>query len=173
MEKLSEITHQLDQQVARILRRFGGKVVDAPAPAKELVPREVKRRYRFALDDVRQLRDDCELVSEMVGETLARYDREQRERFQHIAAVLGACVLIPTLIASLFGVNFGVPGKENLSSFIAFVVAMFFLAGTGIFALLRAQKRDWHPRFWRDLAFPSGFAILIVAAFVAFLIWKS
>jgi hypothetical protein len=144
---LSETTHQIDQQLARIMRRFGGSLEDAQrreGDEERLVPDEVRLRYKFALDDVRQLRDDCKIATERVVQALTRYDQDKRERFQLIAAVLASIVLIPTLFASLFGVNFVVPAKDEPSGFWVFVVVMAIWILEALGVLWIAQRRDWY-----------------------------
>lgn len=143
--KLSEIAHRLDQQIARVLRRFGGSIADLPRPTNNLVPNEVNLRYGFALDDVRQLRDDCQLASRTIDEALTTFDGNQRERLQFIAALLASVVLIPTLIASVFGVNLGVPGEGSVVGFIAFVGAIAGLGLIGYSTLRKSARYHWNP----------------------------
>lgn len=157
---LSETTHQIDQQLARIMRRFGGSLEDArrrEGDEEQLVPDEVRLRYKFALDDIRQIRDDCKIATERVVQALTRYDQDKRERFQLIAAVLASIVLIPTLFASLFGVNFVVPANDEPSGFWVFVVVMAIWILEALSVLWIAQRRDWY------LSIPARILAVVVA----------
>lgn len=168
LARLSETAHQLDQQLARVMRRFSKTPRGTPKRARELVPSEVRRRFQFALDDVRQLRDDCALTTESVQQALTLYDEDKRERLQHVAAILGAWVLVPALIASVFGVNFGVPGQENETGFLGFVVAIVLLGAAAYFAYRRAQANELRLAPWERNLFVA-FVIVIVTALMAFL----
>lgn len=145
IDALAEVARQLDLTLSTILRRFSGEISHAPDAVQELVPPETKRRYSFALDNVRALHDDCRLASQVVSHELTSYDQSQRDRFQLIAAVLASVVLIPTLIASILGVNLGVPGEHSQVGFVAFVVAIGGLCGVGYSALRTAEEYDWSP----------------------------
>ena len=145
IDGLADVAHQLDRHLSTILRRFSGEISGAPAAAQELVPPETKRRYGFALDNVHALHDDCRLASQTVRHELMAYEQAQREHFQFIAAVLASIVLIPTLIASVLGVNLGVPGENSRAGFIAFVLAIGGLAVVGYSALHTADEHNWSP----------------------------
>jgi hypothetical protein len=144
VNRMAEITHELDQRISRLLRRFGGKAQDAPEATAVLVPREVRRGYRYALDDVKSLQEKCRITGEAATDALESYDKEKRERFQLTAAVLASIVLIPTLLASLFGVNFGVPAEKEETGFWVFLIVMLAWIGIAYRALKRAQAQDWY-----------------------------
>jgi hypothetical protein len=172
ISRLSEITHRLDQQLARIMRRFGGSPADAQrfgSDDERLVPQEVRLRYKFALDDIRQLRDDCHLASQTVNEALTAFEHDQRERLQFVAALLASAVLIPTLIAGVFGANFDVPANEDPAGFPAFLGVVVLLAVISLLTLRMARKHDWHPSPKKYLL-PGLAAGAIVLAFAAFLV---
>lgn len=144
-DRMAEMAQRLDRQISQLLRRYGDRFDDAPKVARELVPAEVKGRYGFARDDVRQLQDDCRLASQVVRGEVSVYDDSQRESLQFIAALLASVVLLPTLIAGIFGVNLGVPGKKSTEGFFAFVVAIVLLGGVGYSALSKAREYHWSP----------------------------
>ncbi len=169
IEGFNEIAHQLDRYLSTLLRRFSGELPDAPGPAKELVPAEVRRRYRFALDNVHLLHEDCRLAAEVVRGALATYERDQREQFQFVAALLASIVLIPTLLAGVFGANLNVPARDNDFGFPVFVLVLVALAVTGGLALHKAWKHKWRARP-REFVRHGIAASIILAAFIAFLI---
>jgi CorA-like Mg2+ transporter protein len=143
-DQLAEIVSQLDQRISRLLRRFGGEMKGAPPPAAELVPCEVEKGYRYALDEVKSLHREQRRTSQAVTDALSIYDQDKRERFQHVAAMLASLVLIPTLFASLFGVNFGFPAKDDTNGFWVFLGVIAAWLVEAYFLLKRAQKRDWY-----------------------------
>jgi len=145
IDGLTDVAHQLDRHLSTILRRFSGEISGAPDAAQELVPAEAKRRYSFALDNVHALHDACRLASQTVRHELMTFEHAQREHFQFIAAVLASIVLIPTLIASVLGVNLGVPGEHSRAGFVAFVLAIGGLAVVGYSALSTADEHNWSP----------------------------
>lgn len=171
--EMAEAARKLDLQISQILRRFGH---EDPSAGRErwtdLVPPEVRRRYVFALEDVRQLHADCQLTSQILSKSLDAYDHTQRERLQFIAALLASVVLVPTLIASVFGVNFGVPGEESVLGFAAFVLTIVGLGVLGYVALRRAEKYHWSPPK-RELLAPLLGAGLLLALLVAVLVVES
>jgi hypothetical protein len=172
VDALAEVAQQLDRTLSTILRRFSGKISGAPEAVQQLAPPETKRRYSFALDNVRALHDDCRLASQIVSHQLARYEHSQRERFQFITAVLASVILIPTLIASILGVNLGVPGEHSQVGFVAFVVAIAGLCAVGYSALRTADKYHWSPPS-SQLSRQLGMAVAILVALMIVLLLVS
>ncbi len=172
IDGLADVAHQLDRHLSTILRRFSGEISGAPAVVQELVPAEAKRRYGFALDNVHALHDDCRLASQTVRHELMAYEHAQRDHFQFIAAVLASVVLIPTLIASVLGVNLGVPGEHSRAGFVAFVLAIGGLSVVGYSALRTADEHNWSPP--RDqVRAQIALAIAILVALVIVLLLVS
>lgn len=161
IDELSEVAHQLDRNLATILRRFGREVPHAPWATRELVPPEVERRYRFALDNVRSLHEDCRLASQVVRQEVTVYEHAQRDHFQFIAALIASIVLIPTLLASLFGVNLGIPGEHDSRGFWVFMAVIVAWSVEAYVALKRAQRRGWH------LSWPEGLLLFAIAVLLA------
>jgi CorA-like Mg2+ transporter protein len=172
IDELAEVAQHLDRNLSTILRRFSGKISDAPEAVQELAPLETKRRYSFALDNVRALHEDCRLASQIVRHELSTYEHSQRERFQFIAAVLASVVLIPTLIASILGVNLGVPGQNSRVGFAAFVIAIAGLCIVGYSALRTAGEHHWSPPA-NQLRMHLGMAAGILIALVIVLLLVS
>ncbi len=171
-DRLSEIAQELDQTISLVLRRFGGVAGDTPPVAENLAPPEVERRYDLARDEVRSLYKDCRLASQIVRQALADYNQKQAERFQFFAGFITSVVLIPTLIASLFGANVEVPTeKDNALSFVFLVAVSVGLVLTSLWALWKVRNHGWNAPL-RKFVLPVIAAIAIVAAFIAFLIWS-
>jgi hypothetical protein len=175
MAQLSEVAHGLDRHIARILRRFGEPEAVLRKPLNPMVPREVELRYQFALDAVRQLRDDCRIAGDTLSRAISTYDERRRGRFELIAALLASVVLVPTLIASIFGVNLGVPGDpnneaKNNDAFYAFVATIGLLTVSGGVAMAVAQRRDWRLRPPEAVVFVIV-VVVIAVGLGAFLRW--
>lgn|GEM_PF-5178410 len=68
-------------------------------------------------------------------------------RFQRIVTIVGAAVLVPGLVAAIFGANVGFRGRDSTEAFWAMLILM---AGSGIasFAVIRSFETD----LWTDLA---------------------
>lgn len=71
---------------------------------------------------------------------IARRQAAQTERLQGTVAIITSVLLVPTLIASVFGSNTAIPGEGHWSGFIA-LVALMVLGATAAFLLIRAFQR--------------------------------
>jgi hypothetical protein len=91
--------------------------------------------------------------------------------------VLGACLLIPTLVASILGVNFGIPDHENRSVFIGFLVAISLWGGLAYWALRNARNRDLRMPTWERIAFVTGGLAVggvgVASGFAASTLWPT
>jgi hypothetical protein len=167
-DRLSEVAQQLDQQIAQVLRRMGTHDGDAPKGAERLAPAEVERRYSFALQEVRALYEDCRLTSHVVRQAISDHDQQQSQRFQFVAAVLASIVLIPTLLASIFGANVSIPAEKSAFGFRALVAVILMLVVVSLYTLRTAQKYHWKPPSTK-LILPTSATVLIIGAYVVFL----
>ncbi len=102
-------------------------------------------------------------------QSLTVYEESRRARFQFIAALLASVVLIPTLIAGIFGANFDVPASKDPAGFPVFLAVLFTLAVIAFVTLWMAQSQDWSPRR-RSYVVPALVALAIVVAFAIYLI---
>lgn len=139
---LTETVHQIERQVASLLRRFGAYGEDDD----DLVPRDVRLRYRFALDEIRSLRDDCRLARDAVCERISNLDQAGREQFQAIAAVLGSAILAPGLVAAVYSTDVKLPAENSWGGF---AMLMFFIIGSAalaLWAVTRIQLSERVPR---------------------------
>jgi hypothetical protein len=71
---------------------------------------------------------------------LARRQAEQNDRLQETLAVVTSVLLVPTLIASLFGSNTAVPGRDQWWGFFL-MIALIVLGATGAYLLIRPRRR--------------------------------
>jgi hypothetical protein len=78
---------------------------------------------------------------------LAQRQRLDVERFQRVVTLVGAAVLVPGLIAGIFGANVDFPGRETSTAFWAMLLLMG-AGGVGSYALLRSIELG----YWAGLA---------------------
>lgn len=177
---MQALVDQLDRQLSRLLRRFGP--YGEADQRGTLLPREVRRRYQFALDEILSLGGDCRLAGELVSGRIS--DREQaertqfeegRKRFEVGAALFASLILVPTLIAGFFGANVSVPGENSTSGAIALGLLLLASAGGATLLMGRLLKETgladlrWvHDRrrrvIWALTLLPlaAGFGLLVI-----------
>ena len=166
---LTRIAEMADRQLSRLLRRMGsyGENEDKQEPA------DIRRRYGFALDEVRALGRE---ITSARDRHLARTETQrqsEREQFQFIAALIGSAILVPTLIAGIFGANVWVPGERHPEGFIALIAFIVAFATGGTWLIERAWKHGWRPpgklrpvfKWTAIIAIVVGFTMLGVDAF--------
>jgi CorA-like Mg2+ transporter protein len=158
--EMTDHVFQLDRQVSRLLRRVER---GNSGTTDRHTPPEIAMRYRFALDELRSLAGNCNLASEAVGHAITTGDQEDRERFHFVAAVLASAILIPTLVASIYGANVNLPAKDSWRGFIALLLFIVAFAVAGLFLISESLRRGWVP----GTARLRGPAVRIGAATVA------
>jgi hypothetical protein len=166
----AEIVRQLDRRISRLLRRLGAKVEDPDGRIAALVPAAVDGGYSHAHEMVRRLHKDYRETTHVIAETLSEYRQGQRDRFQLTAAMLATIVLVPTLIASIFGVNFATPNDENGAAFVLFLVVILMLGTAGSLALRAARRTAWSWPGWRRLWLAAILAGLALSGLVVGLV---
>jgi Mg2+ and Co2+ transporter CorA len=72
--------------------------------------------------------------------SLARHQAAQSERFQETVAVVTSMLLVPTLIASLFGSNTMIPGQDEWWGFFL-MLGLIGLGATTAYLLIRPRRR--------------------------------
>jgi hypothetical protein len=159
---LTELVFQLDRQISRLLRRFGSQ-----GEGEGMIPPEVKLRYRFALDELRSLRADGQLAAEAVERAVTTREREDRDSFQLVAAVLGAAILFPTLVAGIYGANVALPAEDSRGAFIALLLFVAAFAAAGLFAvsLVWGSRRSLNIGSFRSLKFRLAAGVVALVAF--------
>jgi len=71
---------------------------------------------------------------------VARRQAAQTERLQNTVAIVTSVLLVPTLIASVFGSNTAIPGEGHWTGFIA-LVALMVIGATTAYLLIQARGR--------------------------------
>lgn len=140
--RLTRIAEMADRQLARLLRRMGTYGDDGAN--REAA--DIRRRYGYALDEIRALGRE---IASARDRYRARADAErqaERERFQFVAALVGSAILVPTLVAGVFGANVWVPGERHPAGFGALIALIIAFAAMGPLVIDRASRRQWRPR---------------------------
>ena len=161
LERISEVIQQVDRQLSRELRRLAD-FDKGTHPAA----RNAEMRYRFALDEIRSIRNEVATGrSAIVGSIQAR-EQDEREKFQFIVALLGSAILIPTLVAAVYGANVKLPGERDTTGFIGLILFILSFAVLGVLAVNAMWARGWVPReHWRGGWRTRALAIAGVALF--------
>jgi hypothetical protein len=78
---------------------------------------------------------------------LTQRQGEATERFQRLITIIGAAVLVPGLVAAVFGANVDFPGRNSRGAFLAMLTLM---AGSALasYAAIRSIESGW----WRAAA---------------------
>jgi Mg2+ and Co2+ transporter CorA len=72
--------------------------------------------------------------------SVARNQAAQTERLQGTVAIVTSVLLVPTLIASVFGSNTAIPGEGHWTGFAA-MIALMVIGATGAYLLIRPRRR--------------------------------
>jgi CorA-like Mg2+ transporter protein len=168
LERISEITQQIDRQLSRELRRLTD-YGDCQHP----VGTQADVRFGFALDEIRSLRTELSTTRAAIVGHIQVQDQNERERFQFVVALLGSAILIPTLVAAIYGANVNVPGENSWTGFRAlllFILAFFIigvLAVNQFWASGWAPRRNWLQKRWIKVAALGVAAISMTLAIIA------
>jgi hypothetical protein len=171
--QLSAVVDFTDRQIARLLRRFGTFGEDPERGLK--AESDIRRRYQYALDEIRSVRTELASARERIA-AKAVADREAEfQRFQFIAAVVGSAILVPTLIAGVFGANVDFPGKEDEAGLIALLLFIVAFGAGGAWLVDHVWKRDLRlPRMWRPVVgWVVILCVLAAAVILAFFAGQS
>ena len=162
--EMTEHLYQLDRQLSRLLRRFE---LDGSAVDRRSIAWEIAMRYRFALDELRSLEGNCRLTSRAIAQAISNADQADRERFHFVVAVLGSSILVPTLVASIYGANVALPAKDSWRGFIALILFITAFALIGLFWIAKAlpQKSVSDHRWLGQFPVRFGSPMIAVAAF--------
>jgi Mg2+ and Co2+ transporter CorA len=162
--RMTETVYQLDRQVSRLLRRFGSY-----GDSDRLIPQDVKLRYTYALDEIHSLADTARLARDAVTRRMSTEEQETREQFHLIAAILASAILIPGLVAAIYGANVELPADNSWPGFFALLLFVLGFAGLGLWAVNRAWSSDWvlWLRSQRGRRVTAVLALLALAAAIA------
>ena len=155
------ILNQHERQLARFLRRLSPDGSDA---ARRAVPPSVTVRYQFALDELRSLLDDVRLAPDAVRQAIAAGEQEERDRFDYVAALLASVILIPTLVASIYGANVKLPAENSSQGLVALLLFILGFALTSFVVLLELFRRGRVPGTSSNHGGAARVAAAIVAA---------
>ena len=171
--RLGVRAEELERELTRLVGRFdGGRGV-------EFVDRlqgsfaEARHAVRSFQQDLRQSGDGIASMAASQQLALAERHREIAEEqqtatqsFQRRATIVGAAVLIPALVAGVFGANVDLPGRDEsrgLASMLFFMAGLGVGTWWGIVSLDHPEARltalPWQPRFAHVHA---GFFIAVV-----------
>jgi Mg2+ and Co2+ transporter CorA len=163
--QMTEQLYRLDRQLSRLLRRFelDGVVGDGRSVASNIA-----LRYRFALDELRSLEGNCRLASQAIRQAIATAEQADRERFEFIAAALASSILVPTLVASIYGANVALPAKDSWRGFIALILFITAFALISVFSISHALPHESVPRMrWLSRRpVRMGASVVAIAALV-------
>jgi hypothetical protein len=136
---MTEHLYQLDRQLARLLRRSD---LDRSAHGEGSIAWSIAIRYRYALDELRSLEGNCRLTSQTIDQAIASANQVDRERFHFIAAASASSILVPTLVASIYGANVALPARDSWRGFIALILFIMAFALIGGFAISKAFPHE-------------------------------
>jgi hypothetical protein len=81
---------------------------------------------------------------------LAKRQAQQSERFQRLITLVGAAVVVPGLVAGVFGANVGIPGEGTKAGFFA-MLCLMAAGGIGSYVLIRwLESERWREILERD-----------------------
>lgn len=139
--------------------------------------RSFGERFNAVADEARETSARLSGLISSQQVVLQQRQAAETERFQRLLTLVGTTVLVPGLVAAIFGANVSVPGEDTGRGFWA--MALFMIAaGAGSYALLRSLEAGTWVRVMRRLSLarlqtlPEGarlltLALLAVAAAVA------
>jgi Mg2+ and Co2+ transporter CorA len=136
---MTDSVYQLERQIERLLRRIEPTGAGHDQGA---APSELALRYRFALDELRSVEGNGRLASEALRHAITTGEQEDREHFQTVGAVLASAILIPTLVAGVYGANVKVPQQNTEPGFKALLL---FIAASAIAGpcLIFMRRQKW------------------------------
>ena len=103
----------------------------------------VERALSDLLDISSALRSSLDLLgvhSAAQHLNVARRQAAQTERLQGTVAIVTSVLLVPTLIASVFGSNTAIPGEDHWTGFVA-LVALMVIGAAGAYLVIQARGR--------------------------------
>jgi CorA-like Mg2+ transporter protein len=150
IHRLGELADHMSRELSRGMRRMpeDDDPGQADAEAKLVVQRTVAR-VKDALEELRHLQTELSFAGSTMTNLVsvrqlraAESQRDSSEAFQQGLSKVGAVVLLPTLIAAVWGANTWLPGEKNQLGFAALVLLMFGGAG----AVWELMETYWHRR---------------------------
>jgi CorA-like Mg2+ transporter protein len=132
---MTDTLYQLDRQLERLLRRVELNASDVVGQSSSS---DIAVRYRFALDELRSLEGNGRLASEAIRNA----ERAEREHFEFVAAIVASVILVPTLVATIYGANVKLPAKDSWAGFAALVGSIIACAVLALFLVRKLLPRQ-------------------------------
>jgi Mg2+ and Co2+ transporter CorA len=132
---MTDTLYQLDRQLERLLRRVELNASDVLGQASSS---DIAVRYRFALDELRSLEGNSRLASEAIQTA----ERAEREHFEFVAAIIASVILVPTLVATIYGANVKLPAEETWEGFAALAGSIVVCGVLALFLVRRMLPRQ-------------------------------
>lgn len=95
-----------------------------------------------ALASLQSLRDNLRTSTEMITTVSSIHQDRQSEQFQRLVTVAGAVLLVPTLVAGVYGANTRLPGRDTWVGFVVMLIAMVLSAILTFAALNRWRAHE-------------------------------
>lgn len=132
---MTDTLYQLDRQLERLLRRVELNASDVVGQSSSS---DIAVRYRFALDELRSLEGNGRLASEAIRTA----ERAEREHFEFFAAIVASVILVPTLVATIYGANVKLPAKDSWMGFAALVGCIIVCLVLALFLVRKVLPRQ-------------------------------
>jgi hypothetical protein len=132
---LTDTLYQLDRQLERLLRRVELNASDVVGQAGSS---DIAVRYRFALDELRSLEGNGRLASEAIRTA----EQAEREHFEFVAAIIASVILVPTLVATIYGANVKLPARDSWAGFAALVGCIIACVVLALLFVRKALPRE-------------------------------
>lgn len=94
-----------------------------------------------ALAELRALSDVLRTSTDLVTTMESNEQSRQAERFQELITLVAAVLLVPTLIAGIYGANTRLPGEGHWTGFALMIVTMVVSAALSYVAIRRWRRR--------------------------------
>jgi CorA-like Mg2+ transporter protein len=150
---------ELERQLARLCTSFDD-------PADKSISSKIKPRFDEALAAVRSFQGDLRQAIDGIGGVVASQQfaiadaqqkvvsdqQEASDKFQRRATIVGSAVLIPALVAGVFGANVYVPGKDEPRGLVAMLLFMVALGVGTWWAIVSLDHPETRlPKWPQDL----------------------
>ena len=132
---MTDTLYQLDRQLERLLRRVELNASDVVGQAGSS---DIAVRYRFALDELRSLEGNGRLASEAIRTA----EQAEREHFEFVAAIIASVILVPTLVATIYGANVKLPARDSWAGFAALVGCIIACVVLALLFVRKALPRE-------------------------------
>jgi hypothetical protein len=137
------------------------------------MPDHFPQRYYAVAEEAREAMARLSGLISTQQVVLAQRQAAEGERFQRLLTLVGTAVLVPGLVASVFGANVAVPGQGTKAGFVAMLLFMA-ASGLGSYVALRAVEQIRQPttgaRAGRSLVLLATTAVVCAAAGVVVLL---